>query len=300
MGIPATLPGPVVQPPSNETPIYTIKPLVGFATRNVQPPPAVYVTVDDRIHLSVWNSVPGITINVTYRILKADGEISLGGITFQPTSNRARNDQLGACPEGFLFSVDMAITDGTVLRGQCFCELDVARITGSAPEDRQPLFSDYLQSANTLGWPGGRQISSVEGPGAVLTQSLTNEPGNTFYTFSVPTGARWVLRGMWAELTTSSTAGNRTPSVLLQASSGVNIYNAAALVAQAASTTFIYSFANVGIPMPSASTFQIVPLSVPLVLPAGGTITLSLAGGLASDTWNNINIEYEEWIEAAS
>lgn len=300
MGLPLTVPGPVAASTPDTTPILTSKPIVRFTTLNVQPPTGVYVTVDDVVHVAIWNSVANIAVNVTYRILLADGTIQLGVQTFSPTSARLRNDFYADLAEGFLLSVVVATSTAGVIRGQCFVELDVARITGSIPQDRQPLLSDYVTSANSFGWPGGQQRTSIEGPGLINTQLVAGASPPSVST-TVPTGARWRFISCLFGLNTDAIAGTRLAVIQFVVVAAVT-FEAAAVNTQAPSlsNTYVASSAPVGTSVPAGAPIP-MPTPADFILKSGSAINITILNSDAGDSIpGSAKFTYEEWLEPSS
>lgn len=300
MGLPTSLPGAMPGASAPSIPILTKASLVSFATRNVQPPSAVYVTSDDRLHVSAWVfSLGQPTLNVTFRLLMPDGTVTIGGGSVMPTTARHRNDFLLTLSEGFLLSVVVSTPTTGVLRGQFYVELDIARINGSLPEDRQPLMSDYLTTANSFGWPGGEQRTSVEGPGAIFGQQQTGIAGNSGVQFSVPQQARWRLQAAAIQFTTSAVAGQRQLSLEIQTGGAGGTWTYLNPNVQAASLTWNYGCSNIPLTAGAASPVQYMVFPDMTITPSGSIIFLA-SGGLAGDTWNSVTVWYEEWLEPTS
>jgi len=300
MGMPTSLPGPIAQPESPSTPILSAKSLIGFATRLVQPPSIVYVTIDDVLNLTMWNSLAGLTLMVVFRLLRADGQIIVETSEVIPPATRQATEVQVSLTEGFLLSVWVQQVVGTPLRGQMWIQASIAQRGAGTGQITQPLFCDYLSLPQGLGWPGGRQISSVEGPGLITTVTVIGQNAQLPYTLTVPLNMRWVLHSMSAQLATSPVVSNRTPTIRLRGAGGVSIYEAQSSISQPANVQIDYSFANVGIQAPAASLYQIVPIPTPLPLAAGGSIDLEDFGSGAGDTWNTISTTYEEWFDPTS
>jgi len=296
MGLPTSLPGPVAQPPSETAEIYTQKPLVGFATRGVQPPSIVYVTINDYLHLTAYTTMTGRTITCSYRVLAADGQIKYGGMTLSPQANASRADAYETMPEGFLLSASLTVNSGVLSRGQVWCELDITHGPPALAVDQQPLFSDYILSGATWGWPGGRQAHPIDGPGHSYSSPASAGGANFPQPFGPSTNRRWRVVSGSVGLTTSATAGNRQVAVQVWDSIGVQRIGHASPVLQPASTTFFYVFGNVPFYTPAGGTQVVIPLEPDVFLEQAAVIETVDIGFLAGDAWTAGVIYVEEWI----
>ena len=299
MGLPDTLPGPLLPPDQSPTPILTARPLVNFRTRQVDPPSDVYVTVDDLIHLRAYTGQANVVVQITYRVLLANGQVMESTDNVVVSGDRLPHDFFFSLAEGFILSLDVRCTNSGMLRGMVWCEVDIATGTPPSTVDTQPLLSDYVLTSHTLGWPGGRQISSIEGPGAILTQVSNPAVGVGSVVFTVPTNSRWHVHSLDASITTDATAGNRQALVSASGSVGV-LWESEALAVQAPSLTRRYPTAAFSF-QPAIVSNQI-PIAGPFPYPliAGDTLTFTNGGGSAGDQISGVHLRYEEWIEPAN
>ncbi len=80
------------------------RPAVKFLSRGVQPPSQVYVTNQDVLTLLAASSQTAEAITVTYRLLRADGELISGQFIFPITGDNNLNVKSEPLAEGFLLS----------------------------------------------------------------------------------------------------------------------------------------------------------------------------------------------------
>jgi len=297
VGLPATLPGPVPQPPSTETPIYTQKSLINYATRNVQPPAEVYVTVNDAILYEVWNSIAGLKLQAVARILRADGQIITTNTQLLPTSDRLINNTTVALPEGFVLSVMVYQAGPVPLRGQCFVNISILRGPLATGVGVQQLASDYVTAASTVAWPGGRQISSVEGPGLITTRNIAAPGAGNVVRIQPPTNARWRLLGFLSNFTTSAVAANRRVVLLFVGAVGT-ASEVWAATTQAATLTYTYVAGKYGYAPPDAPPNPLfLSLLEGIDLSNGAIGQLTAQNMDVGDSFTGANIFVEEWIE---
>jgi hypothetical protein len=296
MGLPATLPGPLGPSAAPATPILTKTPAVTFATRQVSPPSEVYVTTDDSLHVVVYSSMANVALTVAFRVLKPDGEVMRQRETITPTADRVRNDRFFVLPEGFLLSVDVSTLTANVVRGQVWVDVDVSQGVPPTVVDYQSILSDYITVGASIGYPGARQISPVEGPGAILNQTGAGQPASNNIQFVAPVGARWRFLSMFAQLITGAAVANRQVSVFTQPNSS-GFYQFDCPNTQAASLTVNYRVTCVPLTTPAAALNQLLPVPDNLLMESSGRLLLICNNAQAGDTWNQFGIAYEEWLE---
>lgn len=133
------------------------------------------------------------------------------------------------------------------------------------------------------------QISKKNDYSLLPTTSVTgaDPAANAEWSITVPSGERWLLQSVFAQLVQGAT---QTPRVQLIIDDGTNVlFQAAASTAQAASTTATYSFAPGFAPshdiLTAASNSFIIPIPANMVLEAGYRIRSNTVGKGANSDW---------------
>ena len=149
------------------------------------------------------------------------------------------------------------------------------------------------------GWTGMSE-GILDGPGFIRSISSSNPAAGTFtVTESVPSGARWKLRGVRAPLVTDSNVDDRFVAVLTDDGS-TSVTEGISSIALAASSVREYFFVpGVGAYQPAiVSTDEVVPIGIEIWLFAGFRISLTLIeGARAGDDFGVIQFFVEEWLE---
>jgi len=262
-------------------------------------PGGVAVTADDELTINVYPFITA-SVLVRYRITSVNNTVLLGSGNLPFTNGTPAQLQL-PLQAGYLTSVyALAIYPPNVLRGDAFA---VCSLNSMA------LFSDYLQSNIYQGWPGGRQLSSVEGPGAVNFLRPHDPAIGQEWAFTVPGNTRWLLHSLRMQLKTSAAKKQRLVSFVVDQGSHGQF---SATVLQPASTVVIYELAR-----GADSTFlppnwggsnvgrALIPAGLPLPLLGAtggrgmsiGTLTAGLDPG---DQWTSIGGLYEQWYQAST
>lgn len=300
MGLPTSLPGPIEQPESPLSPIHTAKPQIGFATRLVQPPSIVYVTQDDSLSVVVFNSAPNMAIAVGYRLLRADGVIIAAENAFQVAAQPGVQVFTVNLSEGFLLSAVCATQQVNVRRGQCFVSLSIVPDGPGHLVAQGYLSTDYLTYGGVVAWPGGRQISSIEGPGHVYVTTFANPPAGSGYLIQPPTNRRWRVISLAVHFVTSGVVINRFPTFLWGAGGSGAGKTITSTPVTAGSGVNVW-LANYGYQQPDNPGFDIfLGIGEYLFLDANVGAELTADGLQALDAFFNLSMLVEEWMEPTS
>lgn len=267
-----------------------------FATQNLQPPTPLYVTVSDTMQLTVWNHVTGIEVDITGRVLRADGSIIRIFQPVFPTANRAANVVKVNLPNGWLLDISINTPTASVARGQCFAQCTIVRGAAAALSAVQLLAQDYVATGLAMQWPGGLVRSPLEGPGFIVSQTTTVGAGLD-WSFTVPSNTRWKVRAVSAFLTASATVASRLVALNLKDTVGNIYYGMQCNASQTASQALRYNWYP-GAPFTALITSVITsPIPTDTVLFTNMSISVTTANLQAGDQWSLITMAVEEWIE---
>lgn len=267
---------------------------------------ALYLTKEDRLQLTVRNSVPGVTVRLTGRFLAApdteDDEpphVQAIAQELTPASNRSSSTVLLPLGYGWLLNAEVIVTAGTPLVGQCYALLSLVRGDAGATLDLVTLAAGYITALERLATPGGSIVSALAGPGALRSIAGTTPGVGAEISESVPAGARWELLTFTAQFVTSATVATR--NTLFAITDGVNALGRYPLNNnQAAGQTINFSVGP-GIPLMSNEPQQGLAGTIPvgLTLPAGATFGTSTVSIQSGDQYSAIRYLVREWIEGA-
>ncbi len=271
-------------------------PLINYATKNVQPPSALYVTVNDSI--VVQAAALGLTIvqQIELRYLLPDGSIQVQEEFMTPGANRTLASKAFRITEGFLLSASVFPAIGAQGRGLVFVTMALRRSGGGLQPNDFTLATGYTSVTAPLIWPGGRYEFSQSAPGWIQTDTVTNPAAGADWTFIVPANDRIRPMGIVAALTTSAAVATRQVKFIMD--SGVaNISMTPAAASQAASLTQIYSFGpgapNVGV----FGTFVQTGIPSGIWLPPGNRIRVVTDNLQVADQWSAISIHNEHLMD---
>lgn len=259
-------------------------------------PTASYVSVDDQLYVRVHNALAGVTLGIRARMLVADtGQIVPYTFNVTPASNRTSVKQLFPLTEGYLISIEVVPDVGTPRRGQCFVEVGLVRgLQGT--EFVEILFADYVTSNAGDGYPGGLVRDSVEANGMLRSITGTDPGAGVEISETVPTGARWQLRGVRWQLVTSAAAANRRPHLVVDDGANI-IFDFAGPDVQAASLTRNYNADPWGFQPATQDNELYLALPEQLMLFQGWRIRTVTTALDAGDNFGPPRLYVEEWME---
>lgn len=276
-------------------PFVVAPPLISFLTQNVQPPAPCYVTPQDRLLLSVWNSGTNITLRVDLRMLMPNGQITQNQWTATPSSDRTLNYWYFNLAEGMLLALTVS-TQSAAQPGTCYAKAYLIRGQSTIEPIGQMLLFGYVVTGGALAWPYPRWTLPAEGPGRLRSIVGTQPAAGQPILETVPTGARWGLRTLRCTLTTNTTAVTRYVEFYLHDGTNSYVFYMAPF-GQAQSLVWDYNW-GIAIQASTSPALPIVALPLPdqIYLPAGYTFGVYVYVGAGGDQLSAPKYSVEEWI----
>ena len=275
----------------------TLPPEISFQTERVPPPAWLYVGPGDRLLFQVWNSIPGLRIDLSMRLLLPNGEVSPNYYQFMPTSDRVLNMWYIPLAEAFLISVTFRSGGASAPAGSCWVRCLLAHGGGGGLSLPQGLAAGYLATGCLLSWPYPRFENPVEGPGRLRIITGTDPPPGWEINEVVPVGARWRLLALRATVVTSAVVSDRYTSLYFD--DGATIwYNSAPLAVRTAGVNGDYDW-GIGVAPrngPPTGFFQDA-LPDGITLAAGWRFHTNTIGRDVGDDWGAPVYYVEEWVE---
>lgn len=278
------------------TEILTRKPPVSFAQNGVQPPGGLYIEQDDQLQIVSMCSATGVTLAVNFRMLTPEGDIVAGPVYHTPNTDRSVKSQLQPLLNGYLLSVTVTVFAGTVRRGQCFVQVQLARGSTSSQDIGFVMVSDYVMSSQSLCFPGAPLRSSTDGPGYIRSLTGTDPAANTEFSETVPTNARWKLRTVTVSFVTDANVASRDVNLIVD--DGTNtIIKIGTTSSQTAGTTRQITWADLGF-APGSLTNGISPAFPPdVLLLQAYRVRTSTNAIQVGDNYGAPQLLVEEWLE---
>lgn len=276
--------------------IETLHREVRFGKHDVQPATNLYVTVEDRLRVLIFNSTAAAEVDVLWRLQLPNGEVIPFVRQLFPTSNRASNSFEQDLAEGFLLDCSVSTPTAALRAGACYVLVQIIRGTGVNAIVVRSLIANYLTTGLSIGWPEGPSQGSVQGNGLARSFNLGSFTAGTDFTVTVPTGARWLVQNLEATLVTSAAVATRQVVIEVLDNNGLLCWAAPASSTQTASLTDTYSFTGGVNPGGTAPNF-ITPLPDVVQLAQGFKIVTVTTALQAGDQWTAAVINVIEWIE---
>src|SRR5579859_4594563 len=265
----------------------------------------IYVTGEDGLRLTVFNSVAGVTVTLSGRFLparqrsdEADPRVGVFNQTLVPATTRTASTIFMSLGEGWLLDWSAQVTAGAPLKGNTYAILELARGTTGTIARVSRLGEGYITSNVSIGWPGSTFQGMLDGEGAIRSITGTTPGAGAQISETVPTGARWELLAVLASLTTSAVVANRIAEWTID--DGANIFwRNGANVTQTASTTNKYiiseGFNQFNIDTSNDAARCLLNFTR---ITAGFRFRTLVAAMDAGDQWTAPQYLVKEWLEA--
>lgn len=271
---------------------------LNFLTDNIAPPARRWVTPDDLVVVGIRNSLSGVTVSANVRLWLPEGSFGNFGMTIKPVSDRSLNFFTSPLYYGYAVSAAAYASGSPTPRyGQTFVSLVIARAPSSSFLDNIFFGAGYVAGLAEIGEPQATARLSTDGAGFLQRIAVTTPAAGADWTQTVPTNARWRIRGVRATLTTSAAVANRNIALRILDGAGNVVFTMFGHQGIVASTGNVEDWS------PGASTstqtgnefYQ--ALATDLQLFSGWVIQTGTQNLQAGDQWSAISLEVEEWIE---
>lgn len=279
---------------------------MNFPSLAVQAATPLYLTGEDAIRLTLFNSATGVTAALRGRFLPAktapdeqDPVIGIFSHELVPTTTRAASARTEALGEGWLLDWSVVVTAGTPTVGQCYAMVEIVRGTKGALFPVSWLGNSYITANKRLGGPDPGFMDFLDGGGAMRSITGAVPGAGAELSEAVPTGARWELLCGKFTFTTAVAVANRTVKLIID--DGANtLQQLGSQVVQPASIGAVYSFGQ-GLPMQGIGADSQSIISLPNnIRMAAGHRWRTLTGLIqAADQYSAIFYLVREWIEGA-
>jgi len=288
-----------------------------FAFDNVAPPSPLYVQRDDILFIDVISSIANATVFVTGRFLRVPepqgGQPDQGGVGRTPGAIFTRGiiEQIGqtilaptprsdvrtqlALAEGYLLSLGIS-ADNTGDRGRTLVRASLVRPGTNLFHPGVTLVSDYCTQFGGIGWPGGRVLGCIEGPGWRHSLNVPNPGAGADWTLTALNSQRLAVTSFSATFVAAASAASRNITIIVD--DGANTVwqddvTASVTISQTATVNGAQTQATAGI----VATTLFVVLPPGLILSPAFRIRSSTANIQGGDQWQNIWFSVEEWID---
>lgn len=256
---------------------------------------AIYVTGEDSLRVSSFNSLAGVVLAVEGRFTRMDGVVVPFVERHVPNTDRSVNTTLITLGEGFLGNLQIRATTGAPQRGQCYVFVEVVRGRLGALQPAAAVLGEYVTDVQRVAFPGSPIRSSTDGRGFMRLVVGGDPIAGAECSDTVPTGARWRLVSYSVALVTSAVVANRFP--VFTVDDGATVYHASSVgAACVASTTYRVTASAFGVANAQTPLAFGVALPADLIAPAGHRLRTATTALDAGDNYGAPQILVEEWI----
>lgn len=269
--------------------------------RQLSPAPWQFrFTGEDALEIASYNAMTGVRVAVHGRMWNEDEGIRPFAFEHVPNTDRTRRLERFGLPFGYLLNAVIFASSGSPKIGQTFVSLHVIRGSGGARVLLATLLQGYISAEQELGFPGSPIANSLEGGGVIRSLSGTNPAPGVEISETCPAGARWQLLSIYSGLSTSATAGNRRPVLVIDPGPGANlILPSFGVLGPGSGGNVIWAS---GLPHTAVvnATYLIGGLATETLILAGGRFYTSTENIAAGDDWSAPVYTVREWLEAQS
>jgi hypothetical protein len=261
-------------------------------------PAPFYMTGEDNLRLRSLNSAAGVTLTVSGRLFGRGNRVVPFSFNHVPNTNRTGATTLQGIGEGWVMGLQVIVSAGTPLIGQCWAIVEIVRGLTGAAIPLGALTSGYVTTQQPITWPGTPAIGTLGGPGVIRSIAGTDPAANTEFSETVPTGARWELLALQVVLADDANVINRMPKLVIDdGTTSVFISDPGAGQAAASTTTYVAGAGTTR--LDKVSTTSQWSLPVGLMLMAGYRIRSSTLNLQVGDNYGAPQLLVREWLEGA-
>lgn len=259
-------------------------------------PAAFYCTGEESIRVTSFGSVAANALTLRTRFLTIDGDVVPSSDRHVPNADRTSATSETPLGRGWLLGCEIFASTGTPRIGQTFVLVEVIRGSGTSATVLQTLVQGYVTDTQRLGYPGAPPRWSTDGVGVMRSITGTDPIAGAEVSETVPTNARWRLRGFTVQLASDATVATRR--VILQIDDGATLcWAAQAMDAQVASLTRQYSFPVAGAYVVAQTSTIGIPGPEGFQLQGGFRIRTATQNLQVTDNYGAPQLLVEEWIE---
>ncbi len=276
--------------------VETLRRGVHFGVRDVQPATNLYLALEDRLRILVFNSVAGVEVDFTARLQMPDGQVIPYVRQLFPTSNRASNTFEQDMAEGFLLDISISTPTAAVRAGACYVLVQIIRGTGANAIVVRSLLANYLTTGLSIGWPEGPSGGSVQGTGLIRSVQVGNPAAGADWITTVPTGARWLVQAVFARFLADANVATRQIVLQIKDASANKLVELPGAFAPTAGQGQNYVYLG-GVNNNTGIGDSVQPLPDVASYLQGFTIGTATTSIQVGDQWSQISLFVQEWIE---
>jgi hypothetical protein len=277
--------------------VFLAQPVPSAGGRVIVSPFQFAVDGGDHLRIEGWNTLTGVSLQVSYRFARLAGTITAHRRDLALTADRLSTALVVALEPGYLVNLVVLVTGAAPSIGQTFVSIKLQRGLGAAAITLGLLVQGYVTAAQGLGWPGSPISDSVSGGGYLRNITGTDPAVGSEVAETVPVGARWELIGFRIVLVTSPTVIARRPILIFMTAALVTYMSSSSPSVSAASLTKEYVWnQDLAIAVEIASDRGQAGVPGAQLL-AGNAIRVACINFQADDNWDAPTFTVKEYLE---
>lgn len=252
----------------------------------------------DRLRVVVFNSLPGVVVEIHGRQAAPGFDAKPFNLLLVPTSDRMATTQDFAIGGGFVTNVSVFASGATPLIGQTFVIVQLIRSAGATAFIMGTLLQGYITARQNVGWPGSPIQTSIEGGGYPREITGAMPAAGADFLETVPAGARWELQMFHAIIHTSAVVATRIPQLNAQVGGFAKAFVPSPVGVGAGLVGFFCWQPNVQATVGLAAPRNALPWPTGASLLAGETLQGSTTNLDPADQWDPPRYCVRELLEA--
>lgn len=254
-------------------------------------------TASNRLRLSVANSMPGVSVEVHYRVATRDAGIITTSEPFTPSSDRLVTTHEWTIGAGYVLNITALVAAGAPRKGQTYITLQALHGSGGSATVLGTMLAGYITANQPIAWPGSPIESSLEGTGFIRTVAGTQPASGFDISQTVPTGARWELLSLYAALSAGAGGFNRLPQLTAITAALAAKTFVPTTTPQPPALTYFWVWSSAGPLVSNSGDRILLPWPAGLGLLAGDVLLTQTAGLAVGDNWTTPSFTVREWLE---
>lgn len=255
------------------------------------------VMTGDVLSVHAYSSVASLVVRFSGYFRRMDGEIINYAVDVSPTSDRAVTSKMQDFGPGFLLSCTAYLLTGNANRGQCYVRAFIRNSQSGEVVPIAQLIGGYVTDDYLPSFPFGKIEGPLEGQGMLRSITGSDPVAGAEISETVPTGARWRVHSVRAQLVASATVASRRPRLTI-GDGATTVLQGRCDEDQTAGNTTSYNWASWGTSVSVGAGTEQAMYPFPLLLPASWTISTSTTNIQVDDNWGAPQLWVEEYLEA--
>jgi hypothetical protein len=184
----------------------------------------------------------------------------------------------------------------SLTRGQSFARAVFIRGGATSQQQSAMLFADYVSALQPAGWPWGRTVNPIEGPGWRHSVQVANPAAGVDWSLVCGASQRLTPISFSATFAAAVAAGNRAINIIVDDGANIVWQDDLGVNVTASQTVSVNgSTAPVATGITATQLFVTIPPGT--ILAAPWRVRSSTGGIQAADQWSNIWFQVDDQLE---